>query len=58
MAPRQQRKPVPEPSPVPTRRTTIPPPANDNRATQRAILIAGAAVLAAIAAYVAYRLLA
>jgi hypothetical protein len=58
MAPRQQRKPTPEASPAPPRRTTIPPPANDNRAKQRAALIAGVALVAAIAGYVAYRLLA
>jgi hypothetical protein len=58
MAPRQQRKPTPEASPAPPRRTTIPPPANDNRVTQRAVMIAGAAVLMAIAAYLAFRLLA
>ena len=57
MAPRQQRKPVPEPSPVPPRRTAIPPPANDNRAGKRAAVFAGAAIVLAVVAYALYRAL-
>jgi hypothetical protein len=55
VAPRQQRKPSPEASPP--RRTAIPAPANDNRAKKRVAIMAGAVAVAAIAAYVVYRLL-